>query len=51
MKRNDLHMQNGDIKKASSVFWSGGITRTQEIFLMKRFEEKIYTTVTNHVFA
>jgi hypothetical protein len=24
-------MQNGDIKKAYSVFWSGGITRTQEI--------------------
>jgi hypothetical protein len=34
MKRNDLHMQNGDIKEASSVFWSGGITRTQEIFHM-----------------
>jgi hypothetical protein len=31
MKRNDLHVQNGDIKEASSVFWSGGITRTQEI--------------------
>jgi len=31
MKRDDLHMQNGDIKKAYSVFWSGGITRTQEI--------------------
>jgi hypothetical protein len=27
-------MQNGDIKEASSVFWSGGITRTQEIFHM-----------------
>jgi hypothetical protein len=32
MKRNDLHVQNGDIEEASSVFWSGGITRTQEIF-------------------
>jgi len=30
MKRNDLHVQNGDIKEASFVFWSGGIT-TQEI--------------------
>jgi hypothetical protein len=30
MKRNDLHVQNRDIKEASSVFWSGGITRTQE---------------------
>jgi hypothetical protein len=30
MKRNDLHVQNGDIKEASSVFWSRGITRTQE---------------------
>ena len=30
MKRNDFHVQNGDIKEASSVFWSGGITRTQE---------------------
>jgi hypothetical protein len=30
MKCNDLHVQNGDIKEASSVFWSGGITRTQE---------------------
>jgi hypothetical protein len=27
-------MLNGDIKEASSVFWSGGITRTQEIFHM-----------------
>jgi hypothetical protein len=32
MKRNDLHVHNGDIEKASSVFSSGGITRTQEIF-------------------
>jgi hypothetical protein len=32
MKRDDLHMQNGDIKEASSVFWSGEITRTQEIY-------------------
>jgi hypothetical protein len=24
-------MQNGDIKEASSIFWLGGITRTQEI--------------------
>jgi hypothetical protein len=32
MKRNDLHVQNGDIEEASSVFWSGGITRTKEIF-------------------
>jgi hypothetical protein len=24
-------MQNGDIKETSSVFWLGGITRTQEI--------------------
>jgi hypothetical protein len=24
-------MQNGEIKEASSVFWSGEITRTQEI--------------------
>jgi hypothetical protein len=31
MKRNDLHVQNGEIKEASFVFWSGGITRTQEI--------------------
>ena len=31
MKRNDLHVQNGDNKEASFVFWSGGITRTQEI--------------------
>jgi hypothetical protein len=31
MKRDDLHMQNGDIKEASSIFWLGGITRTQEI--------------------
>jgi hypothetical protein len=31
MKCNDLHVQNGDIKEASSVFWSGGITGTQEI--------------------
>jgi hypothetical protein len=23
-------VQNGDIKEASSVFWPGGITRTQE---------------------
>jgi len=30
-KRNDLHVQNGDIKEASSIFCSGGITRTQEI--------------------
>jgi hypothetical protein len=30
MKRNDFHVQNGDIKEASFVFWSGGITRTQE---------------------
>jgi len=29
-KRNDFHVQNGDIKEASSVFWWGGITRTQE---------------------
>jgi len=29
-KCNVLHVQNGDIKEASSVFWSGGITRTQE---------------------
>ena len=34
MKRNDLHMVNGDIKEISSVFWSGEITRTQEIFYM-----------------
>jgi hypothetical protein len=32
MKRDDLHVQNGDIKEASSVFWSGEITRTQEIY-------------------
>jgi hypothetical protein len=32
MKRNDFHVQNGDIKEASFVFWSGGITRTQENF-------------------
>jgi hypothetical protein len=32
MKRDDLHMQNGDIKEAFSVFWSGEITRTQEIY-------------------
>jgi len=31
MKRNDLHVQNGDNNEASFVFWSGGITRTQEI--------------------
>jgi hypothetical protein len=30
MKRNDLHVQNGDIKEASSVFWSEGLQRTQE---------------------
>jgi hypothetical protein len=30
MKRNDLHVQNGDIKEASSVSLPGGITRTQE---------------------
>jgi len=30
IKCNVLHVQNGDIKEASSVFWSGGITRTQE---------------------
>ena len=30
IKRNVLHVQNGDIKEASSVFWSRGITRTQE---------------------
>ena len=30
MKRIDLHVQNGDLKEASSVFWSSGITRTQE---------------------
>jgi hypothetical protein len=30
MKRNDFHVQNGDIKEASSIFWSGGIRRTQE---------------------
>jgi hypothetical protein len=32
MKRDDLHMQDGDIKETSSVFWSGEITRTQEIY-------------------
>jgi hypothetical protein len=32
MKRDDLHMQNEDIKEASSVFWSREITRTQEIY-------------------
>jgi len=31
IKCNDLHVQNGDIKDASSVFWSRGITRTQEM--------------------
>jgi hypothetical protein len=30
IKCNVLHVQNGDIKEASSVFWSRGITRTQE---------------------
>jgi len=30
IKCNVLHVQNGDIKEASSVFWSGGITRPQE---------------------
>jgi len=25
-----LHVQHGDIKKTSSIFWSRGITRTQE---------------------
>ena len=30
IKCNVFHVQNGDIKDVSSVFWSGGITRTQE---------------------
>ena len=30
IKCNVLNVQNGDIKEASSVFWSRGITRTQE---------------------
>jgi tRNA(Phe) wybutosine-synthesizing methylase Tyw3 len=42
-KCNVLHVQTSDIKEASSVFWSRGITRG--------FEEKIYTAATDQVFS
>jgi hypothetical protein len=40
MKRNDLHVQNGDIKEAFSIFWSGWDyknSRNLPYVLRKRF--------------
>ena len=49
MKRNDLHVQNGDNKEASFVSGQEGLQELKKFAI--RFQEKIYTTATNQVFA